>query len=134
MAGKDSLNHRWKQVITPGFRHDDHCAAQLRELVNPFLAACIKYVGSIYPKITKGQEVTSMPIFDYHCQDCGTTYEIFHKVREKAEDIVCPKCGSTHSKKQISAPAVSVGSLSSTDSGSQNYGGGGCASGMCGLN
>jgi putative FmdB family regulatory protein len=74
-----------------------------------------------------------MPIFDYHCSECGLTYEIFHKVREKTEDIVCPKCGSTHSKKQMAAPAVSMGGSSSSESGSQNFGGG-CASGMCGLN
>lgn len=75
-----------------------------------------------------------MPIFDYHCDDCGSIYEVFHKVREKAEDIVCPQCGSTHSRKQISAPAVSMGAASSSGSSSESFGGGGCASGMCGLN
>jgi putative FmdB family regulatory protein len=74
-----------------------------------------------------------MPIFDYHCTDCGSTYEVFHKVREKTEDIVCPKCGSNHSKKQMSAPVISMGGSSSTESNTQNFGGG-CASGMCGLN
>jgi len=74
-----------------------------------------------------------MPIFDYHCTDCGMTYEVFHKVREKTEDIVCPKCGSTHSKKQMSAPVISMGGPSASDGGSQNFGGG-CSSGMCGLN
>ena len=75
-----------------------------------------------------------MPIFDYHCDDCGSTYEIFHKVREQAEDVVCPSCGSTHSRKQMSAPAVSIGGSSSPDVGSQSFSGGGCSSGMCGLN
>lgn len=75
-----------------------------------------------------------MPVFDYHCQDCDATYEVFHKVREKSEDVVCPQCGSTHARKQMSAPAVSMGGSTSGDSGSQSFGGGGCASGMCGLN
>ncbi len=74
-----------------------------------------------------------MPIFDYHCTECGSTYEIFHKVREKTEDIVCPKCGSKKSKKQMSAPVISMGGSSSLDKSSQDFGGG-CASGMCGLN
>ncbi len=75
-----------------------------------------------------------MPIFDYHCVDCETTFEIFHKVREKADDIVCPHCGSKNSKKLMSAPMVSMGS--STDSGSSCDSGGscGCSSGACGLN
>lgn len=75
-----------------------------------------------------------MPIFDYRCSDCGSTYQIFHKVREVVEDVVCPTCGSTHSKKQMSAPAVSMGGSSSSESSSQTFNGGGCASGMCGLN
>jgi putative FmdB family regulatory protein len=75
-----------------------------------------------------------MPIFDYHCSDCGSTYEVFHKVREKTEDIVCPKCGSVQYTKQMSAPMVSMGGSSSSESSSGSFGGGGCASGMCGLN
>jgi len=75
-----------------------------------------------------------MPIFDYHCEDCGSTYEIFHKVREKTEDILCPNCGSTHSKKQISAPSIATGGSPSSDGGSQSFGSCGCGSGACGLN
>jgi len=74
-----------------------------------------------------------MPIFDYHCTDCNSTYEVFHKVREKTEDILCPKCGSTNAKKQMSAPVIAMSGTSTSESSSQNFGGG-CASGMCGLN
>lgn len=75
-----------------------------------------------------------MPIFDYHCTDCGRTYEVFHKVREKAEDIVCPNCGSRQFKKQMSAPMVSMGGTSAPESSCENSSSCGCSSGMCGLN
>ena len=31
-----------------------------------------------------------MPIYDYRCNDDGSTYDVFHKVREIEEDIICP--------------------------------------------
>ncbi len=74
-----------------------------------------------------------MPIFDYRCDDCGSVYEILHKVREKAEDVVCPSCGSTHARKQMSAPAVSMGGTSPSESSSGSFGNS-CSNGMCGLN
>lgn len=76
-----------------------------------------------------------MPIFDYHCSDCGAKYEVFHKVREKTEDVLCPECGSTNYKKQMSIPAVSMESTSASAGPSCESGGScGCSSGMCGLN
>ncbi len=80
------------------------------------------------------EEEKAMPVFDYRCDDCGSVYEVFHKVREKTEDVVCPSCGSTHARKQMSAPAVSMGGSTSSGSNSESFSGGGCASGMCGLN
>jgi putative FmdB family regulatory protein len=82
-----------------------------------------------------------MPTFDYRCTDCDTTYEVFHKVHEKSEDIVCPKCGSPYHRKQMSAPAVSMTGFAGSNSSSGSFGGGparlshgGCAGGSCGLN
>jgi len=49
-----------------------------------------------------------MPIYDYRCDECGTTYDVFHKVREVAEDVVCPSCGSQRHTRLISAPSFSV--------------------------
>ena len=81
-----------------------------------------------------------MPIFEYRCSDCNTKFEVLHKSQEKEEDIICPKCNSNKSKKLMSSFAASMdgsssfsGSSYSDDSGS-SYPGGGCASGMCGLN
>lgn len=76
-----------------------------------------------------------MPVFDYVCAECGTTYDIYHKVREVTEDILCPSCGSIRHKKLISAPAISVGGKSSSvpaSSCSTDFGGGCCGGGSCG--
>lgn len=51
-----------------------------------------------------------MPIYDYRCRSCGGTYDVLHKVREVAEDIRCPSCGSQEHVRLISAPAVRVAS------------------------
>ena len=77
-----------------------------------------------------------MPIYDYRCSDCGKTYDVFHKVREVAEDVVCPSCNSTNYKKLMSVTQLSMGSSSGPDCSDGSCGpyDGGCASGMCGLN
>ncbi|HXZ19572.1 MAG TPA: FmdB family zinc ribbon protein [Candidatus Acidoferrales bacterium] len=61
-----------------------------------------------------------MPIYEYICQDCETSYE--RLVRSKAEHIECPRCGS--GRKQLkfstfSSPngSASGGSESSSSSG-----------------
>ena len=76
-----------------------------------------------------------MPIFDYQCKDCGTTYDIFHKVREVQEDILCPSCNSQNHQRLISAPNFSTGAKASPDQCSNGLGSGcGCAGGACELN
>ncbi|MBI4535917.1 MAG: zinc ribbon domain-containing protein [Ignavibacteriae bacterium] len=78
-----------------------------------------------------------MPTFDYQCTECGKTYDIFHKVREVVEDVVCPSCGSTTHKRLLSAPNVSVGGRSdfgAKSSGAEFGGGVCCGGGACGLN
>lgn len=79
-----------------------------------------------------------MPIYDYKCNECGKTYDIFHKVREVIEDVLCPSCGATDHTRLISAPSVSMGAKGS----GMSFGGhdappcadGGCCTGSCGLN
>ena len=78
-----------------------------------------------------------MPVYDYRCNDCGKTYDVYHKVREIKEDVVCPSCGSASHKKLMSVTQMSVGSDSPSgcsDGSCNPYSGGGCAGGMCGLN
>lgn len=74
-----------------------------------------------------------MPIYDYRCDDCGSTYDVFHKVREVAEDIVCPSCQSTKHTRLISAPSISMNSASGAVR-SDAPAPGCCMGGACGLN
>jgi putative FmdB family regulatory protein len=76
-----------------------------------------------------------MPVFDYRCEACMTTYDVYHKVREIAEDVVCPSCGSKSYKRMISLPGISVaGSVSRKQSPEQTCESGCCSGGMCGMN
>lgn len=43
-----------------------------------------------------------MPLYDYQCMDCGTTFEFRATIKEKEAglDVACPKCNS-HSVRQL---------------------------------
>jgi putative FmdB family regulatory protein len=71
-----------------------------------------------------------MPIYDYRCDDCGKVYDVFHKVKEIEEDIVCPSCESKKHTRLLSAPGISVGHSPDLPPCAD----GGCCSGSCGLN
>lgn len=52
-----------------------------------------------------------MPMFDYICGQCEHTFdELVISSSVPDSEIPCPKCGAHQSKKQLSAPSVSVGS------------------------
>lgn len=81
-----------------------------------------------------------MPIFEYRCFDCNSTFELLTKGDNK-EDIICPECHSAKSKKLFSAFSTSANSSSysgdSCASGNCNIETpvlGGCANGMCSVN
>lgn len=75
-----------------------------------------------------------MPIYDYSCKSCGSTYDIFHKVREIPGDIVCPSCGSQEHTRLISAPVVHTQShVDTTPSSSPGCSDDSCCGGACGL-
>jgi len=42
-----------------------------------------------------------MPIYEYHCQSCGSLYEQFVRCGEEPE-LRCPVCGGTEVKKAFS--------------------------------
>lgn len=77
-----------------------------------------------------------MPIYDYKCNTCDSTYEVFHKVREVLEDVVCPSCGSTQHTRLISAPSVQTrpGKSGTGYSADQPCADGSCCGGACNLN
>jgi len=71
-----------------------------------------------------------MPVYDYQCRKCGNTYDVFHKVREVVEDVLCPSCGSGEHVRLLSAPSISMGGRRSEPSCDS----GGCCGGSCGMN
>ncbi len=78
-----------------------------------------------------------MPVYDYRCMDCNSTYDVYHKVREVQEDVVCPSCGSRNHKRLMSVTQMSMGSGSSQDfssSSAPSCDNGSCCGGTCGLN
>ncbi len=48
-----------------------------------------------------------MPVFEYQCKDCSGKYEVFHKSVSSEEEVVCPSCSSTESKKLFSTFSAS---------------------------
>ncbi len=52
-------------------------------------------------------ELMTMPIFEYHCPDCGGDCEIFLR---GGEEPACPTCRSQRLEKLMSAPAGHMGS------------------------
>lgn len=75
-----------------------------------------------------------MRLYDFQCEDCANEFE--ELVRE-ISDARCPKCGSAHVAKQLSAFAVGGATASAAPSRAApvgGCGGGGCGGGMCGMN
>lgn len=48
-----------------------------------------------------------MPIYEYHCPDCGARKEHLQKVSE-AVLVTCPACGGGNYSKQLSAAAFQL--------------------------
>ncbi|MBI5216590.1 MAG: zinc ribbon domain-containing protein [Ignavibacteriae bacterium] len=77
-----------------------------------------------------------MPVFEYQCKSCNSQYDIYHKVREVVDDVVCPTCSSKEHKRLMSATQVSMSSYSSPSYSSAPScdTGGCCGGGSCGIN
>lgn len=74
-----------------------------------------------------------MPVYDYQCNTCKTTYDVFHKVREVIDDVVCPSCTSKEYTRLISAPNVAVGHGPSAGNPRSCSTDAGCCGGTCGM-
>ncbi|MDQ1266660.1 MAG: Zinc ribbon protein [Bacteroidota bacterium] len=72
-----------------------------------------------------------MPTFNYKCLDCGTKYEVFHKVKEVKEEVICPQCHSDSEAKLISAPNIGGFSKGGYDMPMPSCASGACQSGAC---
>lgn len=60
-----------------------------------------------------------MPIFEYNCTECGCNFEKLQKTAAEPKPV-CPDCGSTETRKQLSV----FSSAGSTTSGAGCYSGG----------
>ena len=43
-----------------------------------------------------------MPIYEYHCEDCGHVFDKFVRSMSSSIDLECPHCHSERCKKNIS--------------------------------
>ena len=69
-----------------------------------------------------------MPIYEYRCEPCGEDFETL--VFSRTEEVTCPKCGGTETRRLMSVFASKVGEkfTPSTGGGSDCAG---CASKHC---
>ena len=65
-----------------------------------------------------------MPIFEYRCEECGSTFEKLVR-RSDAAAVACPSCGQTHLKQQFSTFAAPANSSPASNAGPS------CPGGMC---
>jgi putative FmdB family regulatory protein len=71
-----------------------------------------------------------MPIFEYHCQDCGTDFEKL--VRKSDDKVACPTCGDKHeSHLEMRFSTFAAHANGSPSAAPQQSMGGGCPAGMC---
>lgn len=61
-----------------------------------------------------------MPIYEFRCRACETTFEAIRPIGDTGESLECPACGAARPDKLLSVFATSVSSGAST---------GGCGSG-----
>lgn len=62
-----------------------------------------------------------MPMFDYKCESCGTTFdELVPSCDTPDSDIECPNCKEKNAKRLLSAPSVSIGGTTAVSSGGCN--------------
>ena len=47
-----------------------------------------------------------MPIYEYECKDCREPFEVFVRSLRAQVDAVCPKCGSQHVEKEVTAASA----------------------------
>jgi putative FmdB family regulatory protein len=47
-----------------------------------------------------------MPLYEYHCDACDSTFEKIQQKYSDAQVEVCPKCGKGPVRKLISSPAI----------------------------
>jgi len=51
-----------------------------------------------------------MPIYEFHCEQCGSPFEELVASSSAVNQVECPQCGSKQVRKQISLFGTSGGS------------------------
>jgi putative FmdB family regulatory protein len=75
-----------------------------------------------------------MPIFEYKCQDCGTSFEKLIRRTGNGEQVSCPSCGKDHVSQQLSTFAAHAGSSGKPGVSDLPCGNRCPHPGMCGMN
>ncbi len=70
-----------------------------------------------------------MPLFEFTCDHCATTFEELVALTQSTPALSCPACGSSTIRKRVSTFASRVGQASRTAEPVLS-----CASGSCCLN
>ncbi len=47
-----------------------------------------------------------MPIYEFHCEDCGKNFESLIMISSALDDLTCKYCNSSNIKKMISATST----------------------------
>ena len=72
-----------------------------------------------------------MPLYEYRCKDCNTTFDTLVAHRDMADTISCKSCSSDNVYRLISTFAT-PGGYDDQFVASEMRGGGGCCGGSCG--
>jgi len=73
-----------------------------------------------------------MPVYEYRCRDCSTTFELLRPVADRELVAVCSHCESRTTMPLISRIAVRGPSAGAASSPVSVATGGGCCGGACG--
>jgi putative FmdB family regulatory protein len=68
-----------------------------------------------------------MPLYEYHCDDCQSTFEVLRSFSQADEPVLCTQCSGSNTRRAVSLfCAVSKGGNAGESS--RSLGGSGCAS------
>jgi putative FmdB family regulatory protein len=73
------------------------------------------------------EEATRMPLYEYQCEDCRTSFTLLQSVHTKPGETVCPNCGGRRNRRLLSSFASKV-----QGGGEAGPAAGGCAPSGCG--
>jgi putative FmdB family regulatory protein len=48
-----------------------------------------------------------MPLYEYHCRDCGEEFEVLQPIGADGSHLECPECAAPRPEKQLSTFACS---------------------------